>query len=57
MFQTLLRIVQSAENVNCNGISLQLILRDRTYVEKEKEKIIVTCLRPPQSVKLGSFTW
>ena len=57
MFQTLLRIVQSAENVNCNGISLQLILRDRTYVEKEKEKIIGACLRPPQSVKLGSFTW
>ena len=33
------------------------ILKDCIKVQEKKKKVVVLCLRPPQNVKLGTFTF
>ena len=57
LLQTLSSLFHLVQFVKCLQIFLELIMKDCIEIEEKNEKVSRLCSRPPQNVKLGTFTW
>ena len=57
LLQTLSSLFHLVQFVKCSQIFLELIMKDCIEIEEKNKNVSRLCSRPPQNVKLGTFTW